>query len=179
MDHVDHIRTVWSGRQPPISTDSGLGDFAHGAAAHCGPNVVHMRSADSQSQSPLARALGLVIQHEAKRQGKSHTEIQRATGIKDRSFRRWFVAGDRRYVIEDVEKVAAFLGVPMSELLARAQEEVKMLPSADRVIAEIEARSRPLSEAERAQVKRSTLAGEEDAEDTRRRPSVETEETGT
>lgn len=96
-------------------------------AGHDGPNVDRMRSTEA---TPLERSLGLEIQSEARLKGMTHRAIQNLAGITDRSFRRWFVTGDRHIPFEELEKVAGALRVPISELVARAEANVEAVADA-------------------------------------------------
>jgi len=76
---------------------------------------------DETSATPLERALGLEIQNEARRQGLTHKAIQQIAGINDKSFRRYFVTGERHIPANEAQRVADALGVPLSTLMARAE----------------------------------------------------------
>jgi len=89
-----------------------------------GPKVDRVNTTGT---STLERALGLVIQNEARRQGLTHKEIQRRSGITDRTFRRYFVAAERSIPVDEVVKVAAVLQMPASALFALAEEEAQHL----------------------------------------------------
>lgn len=84
---------------------------------------------ETTAASPLERALGQQVQFEAKRQGLSHKEIQARAGINDKSFRRWFVEGARHIPLSAILATAEALGVPASELMARAEAEVATGPN--------------------------------------------------
>ena len=78
----------------------------------------------TMTATPLERAIGLTIQDLANDRGISHKEIQERAGIHDKTFRRYFTAFDRHIPMEELEKVAAVLGVTLSEIAALAEERL-------------------------------------------------------
>lgn len=67
----------------------------------------------------------------AKLRSKSHKDLQERTGIKDKTFRRYFVAGERHIPVNELKRVADELGLSLSELIARAEASMRRLDPAD------------------------------------------------
>ena len=66
-------------------------------------------------------ALAAEIRAEMAAQRIKATDMQARTGIKHASWRNWFVTAARPVPYPELEKVCAVLGVPLSELLRRAE----------------------------------------------------------
>jgi hypothetical protein len=69
----------------------------------------------------LERLIGLEVLDMARRSGMRHNELQAASGIEPRSFRRYFVESSRHIPVEELRKVASALGVPASQIVAQAE----------------------------------------------------------
>ena len=79
----------------------------------------------TMTATPLERAIGLTVQDLAKEQGITHKEIQERCGMADKTFRRYFTEFDRHIPAVELERVAAVLGVPLSEIARRAEDRLK------------------------------------------------------
>lgn len=126
--------------------------------------------------TPLERAIGLEIQNEANVKRLSHKEIQRQAGMTDRSFRRWFVSSERHIPFEEIEKVAAVLGIQPSVLMRRAEAALPRLAEAD-AKAKYQAlmQDKSLTDAERDDLRRAVEVDRDDLDP----PSIAPSETGT
>ena len=69
----------------------------------------------------LERLIGLEVLDLARRKGMRQNELQAASGVEPRSFRRYFVENIRHIPVEELRKVAAALGVPASQIVAQAE----------------------------------------------------------
>lgn len=78
---------------------------------------------ESAQVSSVEVAIGLEVRLEATRKGLTHRQIQEVTGIKERTFRRYFVQAERNIPVNDLIAVAAALGIGADELLRRAQDQ--------------------------------------------------------
>ena len=136
MDHVDHIRTIRSDESRYSAEVVGIGSLTDSAVARSGPNVDHMTGTGA---TLLERAIGLTVVHEARRKGMTHKRLQELTGINDKTFRRYFVACERHIPMDDLAKVASALELPLSQLMAMAEEEaLHIAPEAIPGLAETE-----------------------------------------
>lgn len=71
--------------------------------------------------SALEQALGAEVRSLAARAGISHKAIQQASGMNERTFRRYFVECDRHIPLTAIYAVAGVLDIPGSELIRRAE----------------------------------------------------------
>lgn len=133
-----------------VNRVSRIGRSTHVQVAHCGPNVDRM---NTTKPTVLERELGLAISDEVKRQGMTAKALQAAAGINDKTYRRYFVAGERHIPIDQVEPVANALGVPLSTLVARAEAAVREIQATDAAKAAGEIKG--LTPAERADLERA------------------------
>ena len=89
-----------------------------------GPNVDHMRET-TMTASPLERAIGLAVQDLAREKGITHKQIQEATGIQDKTFRRHFTESIRHIPTDELELVAKALGTTASAIIRMAEDRLK------------------------------------------------------
>lgn len=89
-----------------------------------GPNVDHMKE-QTMTATPLERAIGLTVLDLAREQGVTQKEIQARTGIHDKTFRRHFTESIRHIPMEELELVAAALGMTASAVITLAEERLE------------------------------------------------------
>lgn len=75
----------------------------------------------------LEAALADEILAEVARQRLTATEMQRRTGIKSRSWQNWLRNRSRPLPLTAAETIAEVLGMPLSELVKRAEHRVEHL----------------------------------------------------
>jgi DNA-binding Xre family transcriptional regulator len=91
-------------------------------------------------------------------------EMQRRTGIKHASWRNWFVTAKNPVPYDELEAVCDALGVPLSELLRRAEVRRAGMSTTDRLEAMLSPEALAVVREEQARLDRER-AGEGDAED--------------